>query len=328
MSSLELPATAEPRQPSRWRMFLGGSVHPWRRFFAKLVDVSVLGVPVMVLVTMAVVLRFPEHASAFTATAAKIEDNILYAGAATTLAWALIEAVFLSTIGTTPGRWIFGIRLRTRTGEKLGFGDAVERSLRLGFAGLGMSIPFINLFTLFISYYKLCVTRSTSWDEAVGSTVSHARWGPARAAACVLAVFAIVSLKTPTVQKLIEDGAADLLIAHSSYSDAWVRLVLAKSNHGLPKMVDEGIRADYVVAGPGTQLTHHFTLVNHPSPGIDVDQFGIWLSQVAVKRACEDPPMQGPLSLGVTSNYIYVGQDGVEVARRGISPMVCGMTSV
>jgi len=114
-------------------------------------------------------------------------SNPVIAGFVMVIVWALIEAVFLSAIGNTPAKWLFGITIRRSTGKRLDFGDALFRAGLVAIQGLGLGLPFINLITQGFAYHRLRTTGTTLWDTKASLKVSHAEWTPLRAVSCVLA---------------------------------------------------------------------------------------------------------------------------------------------
>jgi len=165
-----------------------GDTHPWRRYFAKLLDFNTIGtVPLMVL-TILLAAILPEQAD----WALSPLDNAAVASLALVGFWIPMEALCLFTFGATPGRWVFGIAVRDSIGEKLDPRTAFARTLRLTVQGLGLGIPIIQFFTNLFTYLRLCRTGTTLWDTSSGTVVTHSEWGPWRGMLCLLAILASV----------------------------------------------------------------------------------------------------------------------------------------
>lgn len=105
------------------------------------------------------------------------------------LAWIPIEGMLLSTWGTTPGKWIFGITVTDKAGYKFVPGKAMARSLRVAVEGLGIGV--IYPVTCLLAYRRLTRTGSTLWDDAVGSMVLHENWTMLR---IIMAVGSLITL--------------------------------------------------------------------------------------------------------------------------------------
>jgi uncharacterized RDD family membrane protein YckC len=81
------------------------------------------------------------------------------------LFWIPIEAIFLTFLGATPGKWLLNIKVSDTYGNNLRFGTAIERSAGVLLCGLGFGIPYIVLLTLGYSYWALLKNRTTFWDK-------------------------------------------------------------------------------------------------------------------------------------------------------------------
>jgi hypothetical protein len=84
--------------------------------------------------------------------------------------WIPFEALFLSTLGTTPGKFF----LRTKLNRKrLEFNVAIRRSFSVWIRGLGLGIPVLNALCLIHAFQKLKLTHTTSWDRDDRIVVTH-----------------------------------------------------------------------------------------------------------------------------------------------------------
>jgi len=145
--------------------------HPWARYFAKCVDYS--------LFTPIVTYFFWNH-SRFWFDNWHLLPVTLFGN----FLWALLEAVLISYTGTTPGKALMGIRIWKEGGadyEKLDLKNSFGRSVYCWFAGMGMGIPVIALFTMYYNYRKLKRNESTSWyletkAHVIYTPVSTARY--------------------------------------------------------------------------------------------------------------------------------------------------------
>ncbi len=90
-----------------------------------------------------------------------------------TALWIIPESFFLYLDGTTPGKWVFGIKLVDLFQLKPTFLGALRRSLSVWCNGMGMGVPFIAPFTCLISLHKLKKKGKTAWDQDLGFSVHH-----------------------------------------------------------------------------------------------------------------------------------------------------------
>ena len=172
------------------KKFLGGQHHPWRRLFARTVDICTAGLVLFMLLIFAFSATMPEQAAGF----AKAIENPIIASVVLYLIWLPVEALLLSLFGTTPAKWLFGIRVAHADGNVLSFSESLNRSFLVFVQGVGLGIPFVALFTQLFAYRRLTKTGTTLWDTSTTAVVIHKKWGMFRALACTAAVFFVLIL--------------------------------------------------------------------------------------------------------------------------------------
>lgn len=145
-------------------------VRPWVRYFARACDLWICAFVFGV-------------AWGFAGMTFEIPEFVL--GLALPFIWVFVEALLLSSWGTSPGKWLLGTWVGDATGKKLSFYDALSRSFSVWFIGLGFCLPGICLVTLIVSYTKLKRQGITSWDREGRCAVIHERIGPVRIAVMV-----------------------------------------------------------------------------------------------------------------------------------------------
>ena len=190
-----LPASGDvaskPAAPvDQSKKFLGGQHHPWRRLFARTVDICTACLVLFMLLIFAFSATMPEQAAGF----AKAIENPIIASVVLYLIWLPAEALLLSLFGTTPAKWLFGIQVAHPGGNLLSFAAALNRSFLVFVQGVGFGIPFVALFTQLFAYRRLTKTSTTLWDTSTTAVVLHKKWGVFRALACTAAVFAVLIL--------------------------------------------------------------------------------------------------------------------------------------
>lgn len=162
--------------------------HPWRRWCAKMVDVTVF------ILVAGFILGFflPRVSLELALVFIEICNNLILANIFFFLLWIPAEALFLSLTGTTPARWLWGITVRTVDGRNVDFLTGVRRGFGVWCVGLAFSIPFVALFTQYFAYRRLAKTGTTRWDYACGIVVHHKQWGVGRALLCTLVFLALL----------------------------------------------------------------------------------------------------------------------------------------
>ncbi len=165
----------------------GQSYHPWRRLLARTVDLASGGLLLIFLFSILIALLFPNSVEGYVA----FLDNVIMAGILMYILWIPCEAFFISKLGTTPGKWIFGISVISTTGENLPYMRSLKRAFGVWMQGDAFSFFIVTIITRLFAYRRLTTTGTTLWDISSGSTVSHKEWGAGRAIASTLSIVLI-----------------------------------------------------------------------------------------------------------------------------------------
>ncbi len=140
--------------------------HPWRRYFARLLDMSIYNI------LWSAFLAFVFHLNL--ASRSNIE-NFLDTFIAIII-MLFLEPLFLHLFGTTPGKAIFGLKIETPDGRMLSYSEGLERTWRVIGIGMGFNIPIYTLVRLWKSY-SLCSDNETQpWDEFISYTIKDTKW--------------------------------------------------------------------------------------------------------------------------------------------------------
>lgn len=99
--------------------------------------------------------------------------------------WIFVEAVMLSSWGTTPGKALLKVSVTRNGQDPPGFGTSLARSFRVWFFGLGIGFPVVTAITMLVAYNKLKKRGRTTWDRKLGLIVTHKEIGPLRWAVLV-----------------------------------------------------------------------------------------------------------------------------------------------
>ncbi|THD09002.1 RDD family protein [Rhodanobacter lindaniclasticus] len=150
-------------------------VRPWVRYWARMFDIYVAAIVVGITVGVAAPHALDQPGS----------DQLF--GVAVIFFWVFIESLLLSTMGTTPGKWLFKTRLVAPSGGKPSYSAAISRSFKVWWRGLGIGFPIASLITLIVAHGNLTKTGITTWDRDDGFTVVHDRIGPVRIIFAVIA---------------------------------------------------------------------------------------------------------------------------------------------
>jgi len=103
-----------------------------------------------------------------------------------------IEPLLLSIFGTTPGKAIFGLSVRTDSGKKLTYVEGLERTWGVIGSGFGFNIPIYSLVRLWKSY-KICKGNEVQpWDDYNSYTIKDKKWY--RPVGCIVAFMLTVAV--------------------------------------------------------------------------------------------------------------------------------------
>ena len=129
--------------------------YPWRRYFARSFDFGLITTFYEVLLCLLLHINFSERNPFLELIDAYICWVLVF----------LMEPLFLSKWGKTPGKWIFGLSIHNKNGELLTFKEAFDRTFHVFYKGEGFAIPFYNFYRNYQSY-KICQDDGVmEWDE-------------------------------------------------------------------------------------------------------------------------------------------------------------------
>ncbi|WP_186565079.1 MerR family transcriptional regulator [Lawsonibacter celer] len=153
LARLERPP-ARPSYFSLQQDRLRTVAHPWRRYFARNLDLALYGL--LWGAVRLLLLRWDPFPGFWTT----LLENYITCGL-----MLLLEPTLLSTWGYTPGKWLFGLTVRYPGGHKLSWGDAFARTWGVFGRGFGWGIPIYNL----VRQVKCCVAcgrgEAMEWEQ-------------------------------------------------------------------------------------------------------------------------------------------------------------------
>jgi lipoprotein-releasing system ATP-binding protein len=148
-------------------------LYPWARFWAKQLDFALHWMSVGLAVGFALTL-LPRL---FGLSLEGLWWAPYLVAAATVLSFPLIDALWVSATGSSPGRLAFRFRVQRRNGDKPSFNNALARAWTCLFFGQGLTLGLIWLLTCWASYSNLQQHGASLWDRDAGTEVVHR--GPA-----------------------------------------------------------------------------------------------------------------------------------------------------
>lgn len=185
------PFILTPAPASAVRGWTDRKPHPWRRYWARMLDIAVMGGVTWFVIGFVAGAVAPEPTKRFfdfltSGPLGKIADALL------TLVVAIPgNAILLGLTGGTLGKWLFGIKVVRPDGRPIGVAAALWRELRVWVQGQAMGVPLISLFTLFGAYSWLNDDGHAPWDKPRQRAALHR---PAGALQILLILIGLVLL--------------------------------------------------------------------------------------------------------------------------------------
>ena len=165
---------------------------PWHRLAARLFDYAIWGL------VLALLLSQLRSFGVMSERVAHWLTHPLIAPMLITASWIPIEALLITAVGTTPGKWLFGIYLQFSISDAYARRDTsaqllrgVRRAVRVWFEGVACGFPLIAPVLVAVAYEKLAEHQETDWDFAEDCLVTH---GPAGVVNTVTGVCGLASM--------------------------------------------------------------------------------------------------------------------------------------
>lgn len=140
--------------------------HPWRRYFARMLDMLIYSI------IWTAFLAFVFHVN--------VSDRSGIDGILDTLVELImmlfLEPLLLHVYGTTPGKFIFGLRIDNKESEHLSYAEGLERTFSMIGTGMGFNIPIYNLICYWKSYRICSENEILPWDEYTSYKIKDTSW--------------------------------------------------------------------------------------------------------------------------------------------------------
>jgi hypothetical protein len=168
---------------------------PWNRLAARLFDYAIWGL------VLALLLSELRRVGIVPASLAYWLGHPLLAPIVITATWVPVEALLIAGLGTTPGKWLFGVYLQFSISNAYARRDAraqvrrgLSRALRVWWGGVGCGITPLAAVLIAVAYEKVAHDQETEWDFAEDCLVTHGPPGTLNMATGVLGLAAMLWL--------------------------------------------------------------------------------------------------------------------------------------
>ena len=148
---------------------------PWSRLGARLFDYAIWGI------VLALLLSELRGAGLIPENVAFYLGHPLVAPMLITGTWVAVETLLMASLGTTPGKWLFGCYLQFSISDAYANRSmqsqllrAFKRSLRVWWEGMGCGFPLLAPILIAIAYERVIENQETDWDFAQDCLATYA----------------------------------------------------------------------------------------------------------------------------------------------------------
>jgi hypothetical protein len=151
---------------------------PWHRLAARMFDYAIFGLLLALLLSQLRSLGFVSDETAHWLA------HPLLAPILITVLFVPVEALLITSVGTTPGKWLFGVYLQfsisdayARRDTRTQLARTLRRAVRVWATGMGCGFPLIAPILVAIAHERLLIHQETDWDFAEDCLVTHGSAG-------------------------------------------------------------------------------------------------------------------------------------------------------
>ena len=113
--------------------------------------------------------------------------------------WFVLETFLLHRFGTTPGKWVLGLRVVNDDTSRLSLAQASWRSVQVLLIGLGFGLEGLTLICQFMAFFTAVRFGRPLWDHTGGHRVVSVSLRPMRIVTYVLVIYGAIALQMMVV---------------------------------------------------------------------------------------------------------------------------------
>lgn len=281
------------------------SARPWPRYWAKYFDIFLFGM----IASLGLAFFAPRLFEA-----GGLFENDYFAGFALLPAALLLESVCYILIGTTPGKWLTGIKMVTWQGERVPLSIAVGRNFHLWLSGLALGIPLIAIVTLSHNYSAVKSGKLTRWDEKYFTRIKGDPPGWRTWLVAALSIGSMVGLNVYGSVNTHTNTASSFLGSVATDDMDRLHEHVAAMRKGLPIKIDEWTVWENVDFEYGNRFSYYYTL-----PQLDVDPEDVDKNSQVIRNEigdgalasyCGDESGLGLRKIASSVRYVYYDRSG------------------
>lgn len=149
---------------------------PWFRLFARLIDTSVNGALVFVvllIVTFFFNYEFAERIIDCIDVYERTRIGNIVSAFLTVFLAMFLNSAFIGWRGSSLGKFLFGIRILNLEGNPIGYKNALKRELMIWSKGMGFGLPIISFVAAYLSYKRLKRDGRITWVPAICEQIQY-----------------------------------------------------------------------------------------------------------------------------------------------------------
>ena len=226
--------------------------HPIRRLFARLTDYALVTLLLEIIFVTIIRIRpvtdFISNIITWTNVLISIPVS----------AWMLLR------FGTTPGKWLYGLGVRSENGDKLCFRDSMLREWNVLKLGMGFHIPLWSTWRLWNSFRDY-QEGEMEWDQR--AEYQYATWNPVRKRLLTVCIVFIISANLLVCADMIcpkHQGSITIEEFATNYN--YYSEILAGKNESYARMASDGT---WVPESPGTITVYATAQPTYPKQTFD-----------------------------------------------------------
>lgn len=132
------------------------SPSPWRRYFARTMDVSLCSISIEIFLML--VFRYNPFSNRLGIQLIIVIISLILV--------IFVEPLLLKVFGTTPGKWITGMKVYNSEYERNpSYTEALSRTIRVMWYGMGFLIPVYHIIRLIKSYRSCKKNTTLRWEQ-------------------------------------------------------------------------------------------------------------------------------------------------------------------
>lgn len=166
---------------------------PWRRFWARTLDTGLHSFPVVFcseLIKPGYYMHILKKYEVFAVSLIYLPFILIF------------EAIVLSIFGITLGKYLLGIHLAGRNGQRLTFGSATVRTFSLWVKGLAFGFPLVSALTAAYAAGRIRKHGTATWDDDAKVQVDYKQLSGVKTVAAILLIIGILILNSLYKHKL------------------------------------------------------------------------------------------------------------------------------